>query len=187
MKRLSFLCLALLLCLAVPAVAADKPADKQPRTEKQARKDRLPPATAFERFSAVLPQGWSGEDQSGFSSGNNQEYMLSIGKKGDKAFEAQLTLFILPNERRQSAADIAGQLAQMQDHPGPVTEKDGFQCFTGEPRSKISGGEALTRVRATPDLMLIIVSQDPRNLGAEKVFQSLVPLTPDAKKLLERP
>ena len=86
-----------------------------------------------------------------------------------------------------SAADIAGQLAQMQDHPGPVTEKDGFQCFTGEPRSKISSGEALTRVRATPDLMLIIVSQDPRNLGAEKVFQSLVPLTPDAKKLLERP
>ena len=158
MKRLSFLCLALLLCLAVPAVAADKPADKQTRTEKQAHKDRLPPATAFERFSAVLPQGWSGEDQSGFSSGNNQEYMLSIG-----------------------------QLAQMQDHPGPVTEKDGFQCFTGEPRSKISSGEALTRVRATPDLMLIIVSQDPRNLGAEKVFQSLVPLTPDAKKLLERP
>ncbi len=183
MKRhpLSLFCLLLILCLAAPALAADK--EKAP--EKQ-RKEKVVPATAFERFSAVLPQGWSGEDQSGFSTGDNREYMLSIGKKGEKAIEAQLTLFILPNERGQKAGEIAEQLSRMQDHPSAVAERDGFWSFTGEPRSKVSSGEALTRVRATPDLMLIIVSQDPKKLGAEKVFQSLAPLTPDARKLFER-
>ena len=58
MKRLALLCLALLLSLVVPAAAADKRAEKQPQ------KEHLPPATSFERFSAVLPQGWTGEDQS---------------------------------------------------------------------------------------------------------------------------
>lgn len=181
MKRLALLCLALLLCLAVPAAAADKHAGKQPQ------KEHLPPATSFERFSAVLPQGWTGEDQSGFHTGDNREYMLMIGKKGDTAFEAGLTLFILPNLKGEDAKNLAEQSARMQNNAGPVTEKDGFWSFTGEPRSKISGGEALTRVRATPELMLIIVSQDPKNLGAEKVFQSLVPISADAKKLFPRP
>lgn len=181
MKRLPLLCLALLLCFAVPVAAADK------HPEKQTQQEQLPPVTTFERFSAVLPQGWTGEDQSGFHSGDNREYMLMIGKKGDTSFEAALTLFILPNLKGQDAKSLAEQSAQLQDNAGAVSEKDGFWSFTGEPRSKISGGEALTRVRATPDLMLIIVSQDPKNLGAEKVFQSLVPLTPDAKKLFARP
>ena len=92
--------------------------------------------------------------------------MLSLGKKGEKTIEAQLTVFILPNEKKQSARDIAGQLAQFQDHTSAVA--------------------ALTRVRANADLMLVIVSQDPRKLGAEKIFQSLVPLTPDAIRLFER-
>ena len=113
--------------------------------------------------------------------------MLMIGKKGDTSFEAALTIFILPNLKGEDAKSLAGQSAQMQNNASAVTEKDGFWSFTGEPRSKISGGEALTRVRATPDLMLIIVSQDPKNLGAEKVFQSLVPITADAKKLFQRP
>lgn len=176
MKRLALLCLALLLCLAVPAAAADRHAEKQ--TQK------IPaPGTNFERFSALLPQGWTGEDQSGFHSGDNREYMLMIGKKGDTSFEASLTLFILPNLKGEDARSLAEQSARMQNNASAVTEKDGFWSFTGEPRSKISGSEALTRVRATPDLMLIIVSQDPKNLGAEKVFQSLVPLSPDAKKV----
>lgn len=184
MKRLALLCLALLLCLAVPAAAADKTGK---HSEKQTQKEHIPPATSFERFSAVLPQGWTGEDQSGFHSGDNREYMLMIGKKGDTSFEAALTIFILPNLKGEDAKSLAGQSAQMQNNASAVTEKDGFWSFTGEPRSKISGGEALTRVRATPDLMLIIVSQDPKNLGAEKVFQSLVPITADAKKLFQRP
>ena len=179
MKRHPLLCLFLLLCLAAPATSAGKDA-------RQASAEQPVPATAFERFSAVLPQGWTGEDQSGFSTGRKEEYMLSLGKKGKKTVEAQLTVFILPNEKKQSAKDIAGELAQFQDHTSAVAEKDGFWSFSGEPRSKISSGEALTRVRATSDLMLIIVSQDPRNLGAEKVFQSLVPLTPDAIRLFER-
>lgn len=181
MKRLPiFLSLILLLCLAAPDTSAGKD------TARQAHTEQAIPATAFERFSAVLPQGWTGEDRSAFHTGRKEEYMLSLGKKGEKAVEAQLTVFILPNEKKQSAKDLAGQLAQLQDHASAIAEKDGFWSFSGEPRSKISSGEALTRVRATPDLMLVIVSQDPRNLGAEKVFQSLVPLTPDAIRLFER-
>lgn len=177
MKRLSLFCLALLLCLAAPALAAEK----NTGTPKHAASP-----TTFERFSAVLPQGWSGEEQSGFHSGDDLEYMLIIGKKGKTSFEASLTVFILPNEKGQDARALAEQLSQMQNNPSAVTEKDGFWCFTGEPRSKISSGEALTRVRATQKRLLVIVSIDPDNLGADKVFKSLVPLTPDAKELLVR-
>ena len=184
MKRLALLCLALLLCLAVPAAAADK-TDNRPETQTQ--KTPSTPGANFERFSVLLPQGWTGEDQSGFHSGDNREYMLMLGKKGDASFEASLTIFILPNLKGEDAKSLAEQSARMQNNASAVTEKDGFWSFTGEPRSKISGSEALTRVRATPDLMLIIVSQDPKNLGAEKVFQSLVPRSPDARKLFPRP
>ena len=180
MKRLPLLCLLLFLCLAAPGISSGKDAARQMSAEQPV------PARVFERFSAVLPRGWTGEDPSGFSTGRKEEYMLSLGKKGEKTIEAQLTVFILPNEKKQSARDIAGQLAQFQDHTSAVAEKDGFWSFAGEPRSKISRGEALTRVRANADLMLVIVSQDPRKLGAEKIFQSLVPLTPDAIRLFER-
>ena len=112
MKRLALLCLALLLCLAVPAAAADKTGK---HSEKQTQKEHIPPATSFERFSAVLPQGWTGEDQSGFHSGDNREYMLMIGKKGDTSFEAALTIFILPNLKGEDAKSLAGQSAQMQN------------------------------------------------------------------------
>ena len=160
MKRLPLLCLLLFLCLAAPGISSGKDAARQTSAEQPV------PARVFERFSAVLPRGWTGEDQSGFSTGRKEEYMLSLGKKGEKTIEAQLTVFILPNEKKQSARDIAGQLAQFQDHTSAVA--------------------ALTRVRANADLMLVIVSQDPRKLGAEKIFQSLVPLTPDAIRLFER-
>ena len=106
MKRLALLCLALLLCLAVPAAAADKTSK---HSEKQTQKEHIPPATSFERFSAVLPQGWTGEDQSGFHSGDNREYMLMIGKKGDTSFEAALTIFILPPDRDTLLARLVGR------------------------------------------------------------------------------
>lgn len=168
----AILILAWMAMFASPAAAAD---DARPASLK-----------TFSLFSVLLPDGWSGEEDFGFHGGDDREYRLVLLKKGDSSPDAQVTVFLIPNERRESAAVFAGKMAELQDNATPVTEEDGFQAFNGEMRSRITRGTCRTRVRATEDRVLIVIVGDPAGVGAEEVFRSLRGVTPEAAELLGR-
>ncbi len=142
----------------------------------------------FARFSAKLPEGWDGEERTGFRSGNDEECMLILGLKdpsGDN-YRALVSVFVLPNEKNATSQSIAEDLRQFQAEATEPQQDGHFWSFSGEPRSQAFKSSALTRVHATSDMVLIAIIQDPENQGALAVFDSLKGLTPQTRDLLGR-
>lgn len=142
----------------------------------------------FSQFSLILPPEWDGEEQTGFVTNNPDEYSLTLGRKdaeGDN-FAAQVTIYLLPNRPGMDSRTAANTLTEAQ---GDATEPaliDNFWVFEGEPRNRTLKGRAITRVNTDKDFMLIIISQDPENLGASDIVASLKGESPVAAKLLGR-
>ena len=164
MRRLLFTTL-LVLCLAVSAQAETR---------------------AFTLFSADLPQGWDGEENMGFKSGNPNECMLILGLANAKrdGYDALVSLFVLPNDQKEDSASVANKLAPLQANSSTPRPQGAFWTFSGEPRSQTFPAPGVTKVSATPDKVFIAIIQDPDQRGAEAVFASLKGLTPEAAKLL---
>ena len=164
MRRLLFTTL-LVLCLAVSAQAETR---------------------AFTLFSADLPQGWDGEENMGFKSGNPNECMLILGLANAKrdGYDALVSIFVLPNDQKEDSASVANKLAPLQANASTPRPQGHFWTFNGEPRSQTFPAPGVTKVSATPDKVLIAIVQDPDQRGAEAVFASLKGLTPEADKLL---
>lgn len=161
----------LVIVLACPAICA---ADGQSRE--------------FSEFSLVMPAGWDGEEQKGFVSDNPDEYLLTLGKKDEKEdhFEAQVSIFLLPNRQGASARDAATTLADAQGESSEPVLENGLYVFSGEPRSNVVKGIAKTFVNTTPEKMLIIIAQDPKQLGSAQILESLRGLTDSSRQLLGR-
>ena len=164
MRRLMFITI-LVLCLAVSAQAETR---------------------SFTLFSADLPQGWDGEENMGFKSGNPNECMLILGLANAKrdGYDALVSLFVLPNDQKEDSASVANKLAPLQANSSTPRPQGAFWTFSGEPRSQTFPAPGVTKVSATPDKVFIAIIQDPDQRGAEAVFASLKGLTPDAAKLL---
>ena len=164
MRRLLFTTL-LVLCLAVSAQAETR---------------------AFTLFSADLPQGWDGEENMGFKSGNPNECMLILGLANAKrdGYDALVSIFVLPNDQKEDSASVANKLAPLQANASTPRPQGHFWTFNGEPRSQTFPAPGVTKVSATPDKVLIAIVQDPDQRGAEAVFGSHKGLTPEAAKLL---
>lgn len=140
----------------------------------------------FARFAVSLPEGWDGDEQTGFVTDNPAEYLLTIARPSEdkSGFTAQISVFMLPNKEGLDAREAARRLAEAQGEAEEPTKDGEFWVFEGEPRTRALKGRAKTRVNAGAKTMLIIVSQDPENLGAEEIARSLRGLTPDARELL---
>ncbi len=145
-------------------------------------------AREFSRFSVELPAGWDGEEKTGFVSDNPDEYLLTLGKTdaGGDEILAQISVYILPNVNAVSAADAARRLAEAQGGSDEPRREGVLWTFTGEPRTKIIKGRAVTYANATPEKMLIIIAQDPKNLGAAEILASLRGLDQESAALLGR-
>ncbi len=143
---------------------------------------------AFSKFSVDLPQGWTGEEQTAFSVGRDDEYMLVLGKRDEagEKFLAQVSIFLLPNLPKDSAENFAKKMAELQSDASEPRKQGNFWRFAGEPRSQSFKARANNYVTATPERILIIIAQDPHNLGADKIIASLKGLQPDARELLGR-
>ncbi len=140
----------------------------------------------YTHFCVFLPAGWDGEEQTGFISDNAEEYLLVLGKKdeeGDK-FLAQISIYLLPNKPGASPEQAAQKLAEAQgDASVPVKEGE-MWTFTGEPRTNVIKGQAKTLVNTDDNKMLIIIAQDPENMGSEAILHSLSAKSAEAKALL---
>lgn len=160
------LALVFLLTAAVSAPAAEK---------------------TFSQFAVDLPDGWTSDERPGFQSGHPDEYMLLLGKRGEEAVEAHITIFILPNKDKMDAKTFASRMREMQDAPTDLQQEGAMWTFRGTPRSRAMAMETLTRVSADDTRILIIMEQDPAGLGTAKVVESLRGLTPASKALLGEP
>lgn len=145
-------------------------------------------ADRFSLFSMTLPQGWDGEEQSGFVSGNPDEYQLTLGRLNDdgERFIAQISIFLLPNKNGLTAEEAATQLMSAQEDVSGLEREGLLWKFSGEPRTHAVDGRAQTFVNATPEKMLIIISQGPENLGAARIMETLAGRTDETRKLLGR-
>ena len=159
------LALVFLLTAAVSAPAAEK---------------------TFSQFAVDLPDGWTSDERPGFQSGHPDEYMLLLGKRGEEAVEAHITIFILPNKDKMDAKTFASRMREMQDAPTDLQQEGAMWTFRGTPRSRAMVMETLTRVSADAARILIIMEQDPAGLGTARVVESLRDLTPASKALLGR-
>lgn len=179
MSRRAVALLLFLLCLPGMAGAAAG-ADTPPAAS--------PAERSFSRFAARLPPGWDGEERSGFSSGAPEEYMLVLGVQDEAAerFRAQVSVFVLPNLKGSDAAGFARQMAELQGDATEPRAEGRFWTFEGEPRTQALRGRATTRVAATPERLLILIVQDPENLGGEAVAASLRGRDAEMRELLGR-
>lgn len=160
------LALVFLLAAAVSAPAAEK---------------------TFSQFAVDLPDGWTSDERPGFQSGHPDEYMLLLGKRGEEAVEAHISIFILPNKDGMDARTFASRMREMQDAPTELQQEGTMWTFRGTPRSRALAMETLTRVSADDARILIIMEQDPAGLGTARVVDSLRGLTPASKALLGEP
>lgn len=142
----------------------------------------------FSQFVVNLPDGWDGEEQKGFVSGDEEEYQLSLGRMDEAKdeFLAQVSIYMLPNKNGVTSKEAALQLAEAQGGSSEPIEEGNFLVFRGEPRSKLIKGVATTMVNVNPQRMLIIIAQDPANLGSREVIKSLRGVTPEAQQMLGR-
>ena len=109
------LALVFLLTAAVSAPAAEK---------------------TFSQFAVDLPDGWTSDERPGFQSGHPDEYMLLLGKRGEEAVEAHITIFILPNKDKMDAKTFASRMREMQDAPTDLQQEGAMWTFRGTPRSR---------------------------------------------------
>lgn len=142
----------------------------------------------FKNFSVELPEGWDGDEQSGFISDDSGEYLLVLGKKDEEGdnFIAQVSVYLLPNKPGADSETAAKKLAEAQGDASEPVKKDNFMVFTGEPRTRAMKGKATTMVNATPERLLIIIAQDPQNKGSRQIIESLKGETEQAKAMLGR-
>lgn len=140
----------------------------------------------FSEFSLDLPEGWDGDERSGFTSGDRNEYMLVLGKKDPEGdhYLAHISLFFLPNKPGKTALESAKTLAQSQAEATEPTQEGVFWVFTGDPRDNVLKGRGKTRVAANEESLLIIIVKDPGQTGADSILDSLTPRSERAKKLL---
>lgn len=184
-----FLLLPALLLLLLPGLS---PADTGPVTQPVAGEATPGDAAerGFSRLAARLPPGWDGEERSGFSSGNPEEYMLILGMRDEaqERFVAQVSIYLLPNAPGADAETFARRMAGLQADASEPRAEGRFQVFEGEPRQSgpAPKGRATSMVSATPGHLLIIIVQDPEARGADAVVQSLRGLTPETRELLGR-
>ncbi|MDR3319609.1 MAG: protoporphyrinogen oxidase [Desulfovibrio sp.] len=145
----------------------------------------------FAHFSAKLPDGWDGEENSGFTSKRSNEYMLvfKIHDAEGENIKGVVSVFLLP-PLLGGIEGVAKKLAAMQENstvPHPEEGSDGhFWIFGGEPRTQGFKAPAVTRVNVTPDHVLIVIVQDPEHFGGDKLFDNLRGVTPEAKEALGR-
>jgi hypothetical protein len=141
---------------------------------------------AFTRFSAEMPDGWTGDEPEGFAKPEDDRYMLVFTRRDEEGenIKAAVTVFLLP-PLRENTEEIAAKLASMQKNSSSPYQDGLFRAFRGEPQTQFKA-PALTRVRSTDRHLLIIIVQDPENLGGERIFASLKALTPDAGEALGR-
>lgn len=183
------LLLPALLLLLLPGLS---PADTGPVTQPVAGEATPGDAAerGFSRLAARLPPGWDGEERSGFSSGNPEEYMLILGMRDEaqERFVAQVSIYLLPNAPGADAETFARRMAGLQADASEPRAEGRFQVFEGEPRQSgpAPKGRATSMVSATPGHLLIIIVQDPEARGADAVVQSLRGLTPETRELLGR-
>lgn len=143
---------------------------------------------AFSQFEIFLPDGWDGDEKSGFITDNREEYVISLARKdaNEDRYISQVSIYILPNPEAYGSEEAAKILAQAQaDSTQPVQEGN-FWLFQGEPRTNIVHGLATTMVSTTPKKMLIIIAQDENKKEAEAIVKSLKALNPEAQELLGR-
>lgn len=178
MPRTAFAALLLLALFCLPSNASAQDADSP----------AAPGERSFSRFGATLPPGWDGEERTGFSSGAPEEYMLVLGVQDEAAerFLAQVSVFVLPNRKGSTAGDFARQMAELQGDATEPREEGRFWTFEGEPRTQALRGRATTSVAATPERLLIIITQDPEHLGGAQVAESLRGLDDETRGLLGR-
>lgn len=142
----------------------------------------------FARFSVELPAGWGGDEQTGFVSDDPDEYQLTFTRPDEAGDEilGQVSIYMLPNKPGTNARETAARLAEAQGGSSEPKEENGMWVFRGEPRTRAMRGEAITMVNANPQRLLIIIAQDPKNLGSRQIIDSLRAKTPEARELLGR-
>lgn len=142
----------------------------------------------FAHFAVDLPAEWDGDEQTGFISDKPDEYALTLGRKDEKGdnFVAQISIYLLPNKPGANSRDAARKLAEAQGEATEPVQNGNMWQFTGEPRSNTVKGMATTMVNTTPERMLIIIAQDPQNLGSEDIVKSLTGVSPQAREMLGR-
>ncbi len=150
--------------------------------------ENTPEMREFSQFAMLLPSGWDGDEQTGFISDDPGEYQITLGRKDDNGdnFLAQVSIFLLPNKPGINSRQAVEKLREAQGDATEAREEDGFMVFEGEPRSRTLKGRARTMVRATPENLLIIMAQDPQNLGSDEIMRSLHGISPTARQLLGR-
>lgn len=178
--RVSFLLQLLFVC-ALTIGSGSLPAQAASETPSATTRD-------FTQFSATLPQGWDGEERTGFRSGKDEECMLIVGVKdeAEENYKALVSIFVLPNEKGATSENLAKDLTQFQADATEPQQDGHFWSFSGEPRTPGFKSSALTKVRTTKDMVLIAIIQDPENLGGMAVFDSMKGLTPHTRELLGR-
>lgn len=178
MRSTLFFLLLLICALNMGGVHAAQPAPDVNGAE----------ARDFTRFSAILPAGWDGEERTGFHSGKDEECMLILGIKDEAGenYRGLVSIFVLPNDKQATSESLARELTRFQVDATEPSQEGHFWSFTGEPRSQAFKAPALTKVHATPDMVLIAIIQDPESLGGQTVFENLRGLTPQTRQLLGR-
>jgi hypothetical protein len=141
----------------------------------------------FTYFSADLRDGWDGEENVGFTGEKGNEYMLVFKKHDDTGenIKGVVSLFLLP-PLPHGPAEIAGKLASMQEGSTTPHQEGNFWTFSGEPRTQGFKAPAVTWVNATSKHTLVVIVQDPEQLGGKELFASLKGLTPEAEEALGR-
>ncbi|WP_027719669.1 hypothetical protein [uncultured Desulfovibrio sp.] len=160
-----FCLLLLLLCCAIPAQAENRD---------------------FAQFSADLPDGWDGQERTAFSTGSQDEYMLVLGRQDQERFLAQISIYLLPNTPKSTAEEFARKMTGLQGDTSEPAQEGRFWTFSGVPRNQTFKGRAVTKVAATTERILIIIAQDPDQIGADKVVDSLRGVTSEARAILGR-
>ena len=77
----------------------------------------------FSQFAVDLPDGWTSDERPGFQSGHPDEYMLLLGKRGEEAVEAHISIFILPNKDGWTPGPSPPACAEMQDAPTELQQE----------------------------------------------------------------
>ena len=141
----------------------------------------------FQEFGFDLPKGWDGEEKMGFSSGDRNEYMLILGKKDAEGerYLATISIYLLPNKPGKDAKTSAKLLAANQGDATEPVQEGVFWVFTGDPRDNVLKGIAQTKVAATKDYLLIIISKDHTENEAPKILESMKPLTERSQSIFK--
>ena len=111
---------------------------------------------------------------------------MCIRDRQQERFLAQISIYLLPNTPKATAEDFARKMTGLQGDASEPRQEGHFWMFSGVPRNQTVKGQAVTRVAATTEWILIIIAQDPNQIGADKIVDSLRGVTPEARAILGR-